>query len=77
MLLAGGFKEIYKRHTFISQIIKSGKYKNGMYSNQGTAPRLMGPTRHLLAEKAQGRSYYMRVKLLKLDQMRTEKTSRN
>lgn len=44
MLLAGGFKEIYKRHTFISQIIKSGKYKNGVYSNQGTAPRLMGPT---------------------------------
>lgn len=59
MLLAGGFKEIYKRHTFISQIIKSGKYKNGVYSNQGTAPRLMGPRRHLLVEMAQGRSYYI------------------
>lgn len=43
MLLAGGFKEIYKRHTSISQIIKTGKYKSGVYSNQGTAPRLMVP----------------------------------
>lgn len=58
MLLAGGLKEIFKRHTFISQIIKTGKYKSSVYSNQGAAPRLMGPRRHLLVEMAWGRSYY-------------------